>query len=216
MFAARSAVRSVAARSALARSMATAAASSQPPVQLFGLDGSYASALYTAAAKSNALPAASASLSALKTLLAKDSKLDAILSNPALSASDKKTIVETLASSVKADKTVTNFLSVIADNNRLALLGPVAAKFETLINTANGVVEATITSAQALDTKTLNRLQTSISKSSFVGEGKKLQISNKVNPEILGGLIVEVGDRTVDLSVAAKISKLNKLLSDDI
>lgn len=171
---------------------------------------------YTAAAKSNALPAVESSLASLKALLASDSKLDTILANPALSTSDKATIVQTLAAASKADSTVTNFLSVLADNNRLGLLASVASQFETLTNAANGIVEATITSAQALDTRTINRLQGSIAKSSFVGEGKKLQITNKVNPEILGGLIVEVGDRTVDLSVAAKISKLNALLKEDI
>lgn len=148
--------------------------------------------------------------------MSKDKKLGEILSNPALSNEDKKTVVSTLSTASKAEKTVTNFLNVLAENNRLSLLPAIADKFETLSNAAKGIVEATITSAAPLDTKTINRLQSAISKSSFVGSGKKLTVNNRVNPDILGGLVVEVGDRTVDLSVSAKIAKLNKLLSDDI
>lgn len=138
------------------------------------------------------------------------------MSNPALSSQDKKVVVDTLSRASKAEQTVSNFLNVLAENNRLSLLPAIADKFETLSNASKGIVEATITSATALDTRTINRLQTAISKSSFVGSGKKLIVNNKVNPDILGGLVVEVGDRTVDLSVSAKIAKLNKLLSEDI
>lgn len=53
-------------------------------------------------------------------------------------------------------------------------------------------------------------------KSEYVGSGKKLKVTNEVNSEIIGGLVVEVGDRTIDLSVSSRIAKMNKLLSDDL
>jgi F-type H+-transporting ATPase subunit O len=113
-------------------------------------------------------------------------------------------------------------------------------------------------SIQALDNKTLSRLETAVSKSSYVGQGQKLKVTNtvrlshysfpldvfqekhpspfvssdfcpsqsrererantkrapqKVNPDIVGGLVVEVGNRTIDLSVSARIAKMNKLLT---
>lgn len=162
------------------------------------------------------MPAAEASISALKTIVSEDAKLATILENPALSGEDKKAVITTFSQAINADATVVNFLTLLAENNRLSLIPSIANQFETLTNAAKGVVEATITSASTLDNRTLNRLQASISKSSFVGEGKTLKVSNKVNPDILGGLIVEVGDRTVDLSVSNKIAKLNKALTDDI
>ncbi|KAJ8129968.1 hypothetical protein O1611_g3662 [Lasiodiplodia mahajangana] len=73
-----------------------------------------------------------------------------------------------------------------------------------------------VTSAQPLDNKTLSRLETAVSKSQYVGQGKKLKVTNTVNPEILGGLVVEIGDRTIDLSVSSKIAKMNKLLTDTL
>lgn len=67
-----------------------------------------------------------------------------------------------------------------------------------------------------MDNKTLNRLEAAVSKSEYVGAGKKLKVTNEVNPEIVGGLVVEIGDRTIDLSVSSKIAKLNKLLTDSL
>ena len=46
--------------------------------------------------------------------------------------------------------------------------------------------------------------------------GQKLKVVSKVNPEIKGGLIVEIGDRTIDLSVSSKMAKMNKLLKDTL
>jgi F-type H+-transporting ATPase subunit O len=211
-------VRQSSIRSLLARTYASAAtkASTAPPVQLFGIDGSYASALYTVSAKDSSLDATEKSLNSLKSLISEDKKLATILSNPALSTGDKKTIVDEITKATGLDKTVGNFLSVLAENNRLGLLPDVISKFEVLSNAHHGYVDATVTSVSELDDKTLTRLTNAISKSEFVGEGKKLRIHNVVNPDIKGGLIVEVGDRTVDLSVSAKIARLNKLLTDTI
>jgi F-type H+-transporting ATPase subunit O len=199
------------------RGFASAASNSvKPPVQLFGLDGSYASALYTASVKNSSIETTEKSLGALKNLIEKDQKLNTVVENPSLSTEDKKQLVKTITESANVDQTTGNFLNVLAENNRLGLIGSVIKQFETLSNAHHGLVEATVTSADALDKKTISRLEAAISKSEFVGQGQKLKLANKVNPDVLGGLIVEVGDRTVDLSVSNKISKLNKLLTDAI
>lgn len=67
---------------------------------------------------------------------------------------------------------------------------------------------------QPLDNKTLTRLESAVSKSQYVGQGQKLKVTNKVNSDIKGGLVVEIGDRTIDLSVSARIAKMNKVLTD--
>lgn len=68
---------------------------------------------------------------------------------------------------------------------------------------------------QEIDAKTVKRLETAVSKSPY-SQGKKLKVSTKVNPELLGGLVVEIGEQTIDYSVASKISKMNKLLTDSV
>ncbi|KAL2264283.1 hypothetical protein VTK26DRAFT_8486 [Humicola hyalothermophila] len=202
------------------RTFAAAPASSdkvQPPVALFGLDGTYATALYTAAVKTSSLEPTAKGVAALGTLIQKDPKLTAILEAPTLSAADKSAIVAELQKSAGATgETVKNFLVTLAENNRLGLLPGVCTKFGELMSAARGEVEMVVTSAQPLDNKTLSRLETAVSKSSYVGAGKKLKVKNTVNPDIVGGLIVEVGDRTIDLSVSSKLAKMNKLLTDSL
>lgn len=191
---------------------------------------------YTAAAKTSALDSTSKSLAALSDVFKKDPKLPVILTAPSLSSGDKIQIVQELQRHTggqdKAD-VVKNFLKTLADNNRLGLLEGICEKFTILMGAARGEVDLTVTSAavstvfhcalfvlmlfltQRLDERTIKRLETAVSKSEY-SQGKKLKVVTKINPDIKGGLIVEIGDRTIDLSVSSKISKMNKLLTDTL
>ncbi|CAO2651268.1 Nn.00g095650.m01.CDS01 [Neocucurbitaria sp. VM-36] len=213
----------IAARYAVTRSYAAAAAPSgaatKPPVALFGVDGTYASALYTAAAKTNALDPTARSLESLASVFKKDPKLNEVLHAPTLSVSDKQQIVQELQKHIGgADKEgiVKNFLATLAENNRLGVLEGVVEKFAVLMGAHRGEIELVVTSAAPLDNRTLSRLESAISKSQYVSSGQKLKVVPKVNPEIRGGLVVEIGDRTIDLSVSSKMAKMNKLLKDTL
>ncbi|KAJ5907399.1 ATP synthase subunit 5 [Penicillium taxi] len=198
------------------RSYATPAAQEvRPPVALFGVDGTYASALFTASSKSASLDSTAKAIANLNQTLKADKKLTSILGTPTLSNSDKKQIIEELQKIAGADKAdiLKNFLDTLAQNNRLGSLEGVCDKFATLMGAYRGEIELNITSAQELDTKTINRLEKAVSKSEL-SQGKKLKVVTKVNPDLVGGLVVEIGDRTVDLSVSSKIAKLNKALTD--
>ncbi|KAF7542473.1 hypothetical protein G7Z17_g11544 [Cylindrodendrum hubeiense] len=172
---------------------------------------------YTAAVKTSTVDPTADALQTLGALLKKDPKLATILRAPTLSSEDKSAIVEELVKqSGSSTETVKNFLNTLAENNRLGLLPGVTEKFATLISAARGEVEVTVTSAQPLDRRTLNRLEAAVSKSAYIGAGQKLKVTNTVNSDIVGGLVVEIGDRTIDLSVSARIAKMNKLLTDSL
>lgn len=201
----------------IARSMATAATQAvKPPVQLFGLEGTYASALYTAAAKTSSVENASKSLNSILQTISKDKKTESILASPALSLDERLVVAKTLAEATKVDASVSNLLKVLAENNRLSLFESISNNFKILTDAHQGIVEAVVTSATKLDSKILKKIEAAVSKSKFVGQGKTLRLSNTVNPDILGGLIVEVGDRTVDASIASKVAKLNQALKESI
>ncbi|MCJ1480099.1 ATP synthase F0 subcomplex subunit OSCP atp5 [Schaereria dolodes] len=201
-----------------AYAQATTVPDSKPPIALFGIDGTYASALYTAAAKTSSLDSTSKSLAALAEVFKKDPKLSSILTAPTLSPGDKSQITQELqrhTGGVDKGDTVKNFLKTLADNNRLGILEGVCEKFGALMGAARGEVDLTVTSASKLDGKTLQRLENAVAKSEY-SRGKKLKVVPKVNPDIMGGLVVEIGDRTIDLSVSSKISRMNKLLTDTL
>jgi len=206
---------------ALCRNYATPTSNTnlKPPIALYGLDGTYASALYLAAVKNSSLEQVSKALGALNELYRKDPNLARIVGAPTLSAEDKTAIVVELQKHTGGtDKTDTikNFLKTLAENNRLGILKGVCEKFGELMRAVGGEVEIVVTSALKLDEKILSRLETTVSKSPYVSPGKKLKVTNKINSDILGGLIVEIGDRTIDLSVSSRIARLNKLLTDTL
>ncbi|KAL6710797.1 ATP synthase F0 subcomplex subunit OSCP atp5 [Coniothyrium glycines] len=214
----------IAARFAASRSYAAAAAppsnsSNKPPVALYGVDGTYASALYTAASKTNSINPTAKALESLQAVFKKDPKLTEIIHAPTLSVSDKQQIVQELQKHIgQADKDgiVKNFLSTLAENNRLGVLEGVVEKFGVLMSAHRGEVELTVTSAAPLDSRTLSRLETAIKNSKYVLNGQTIKVVPKVNPEIRGGLVVEIADRTIDLSVSSKMAKMNKLLKETL
>merc|ERR1712000_366832 len=187
-------------------------------VQLFGVDGTYASALYAAAAKQSALDNTSRAISALSQVLQQEPRLQALIGSPTLKADDKSQIIAELEKHTGgADNsgTVKNFLQTLAENNRLGVLAGVCDKFTQLMSASKGEIELRITSAQELDNKTIKRIEAAIAKSEY-SQGKKLKVTPHIDPSILGGLVVEVGERTIDSSVAAKVSRLNKLLQESV
>jgi F-type H+-transporting ATPase subunit O len=125
----------------------------------------------------------------------KDAGLQKILTAPTLSVEDKQQIISELQKATgSTDKTVKQFLETLAANNRLAILEGVSEKFGTLMSAARGEVEMTITSASPLDAKVVRQLENAVSKSTFVGQGKKLKVVPKVcvHNAVEGCALVEV------------------------
>lgn len=196
-----------------ARLLASATQSVKPPIQLFGLNGTYASALYSASVKDLSVKQTNTELSKVAALVSSDKSVATVLENPTLSTQDRAFVAKVLSEKLALDKTTATFLSVLAENNRLVNLQDIAAQFARLNAAHDGIVEATVTSAKPLDSKIIRKLQAAISRLSLVGPSKTLLINNIVNPEILGGLIVEVGDKTADLSIFSKVARLNQAVS---
>ncbi|KAI9595626.1 OSCP/delta subunit of ATPase [Syncephalis fuscata] len=187
-----------------------------PPLVLHGIDGRYASALFTAAAKKNALDAVEGDLTRIKGIVEKDEGIQSFLKNPTVDRKQKRQGVDSLLNKGKYSEVTTNLFDLLAENGRLGETTKIIDAYSSLMMAHRGEVLATVTSAKALDASTLRQLKDSLSKSDLAGAGKTLKMENKVNPAILGGLIVEVGDKTIDVSVSSKITKYNKMLLDQI
>ena len=114
------------------------------------------------------------------------------------------------------DTDVVRFLGVLAENNRLNMFVKIQENFEKLNDNYNGIVNATVMSVEPLDPKSLRRIEKALANSKYVGKGKTLRLVNEIKPEIQGGLIVEIEDKTVDLSIASRIQKLNSALQEPI
>ncbi|KAJ3179715.1 ATP synthase F0 subcomplex subunit OSCP atp5 [Gaertneriomyces sp. JEL0708] len=216
MFALRRSV-AVASRAAV-RSYATAPAASQnitAPLSLHGIDGRYATALYTAAAKNGNLDAVESELNRVKDLFTKNEDMKTTLESPLVDKQTKKDALKSLLSGKYSDVTK-NLFDAMAENGRLDHTSKVLTAFEELMAAHRKEVPVTVISTKALDAKTTKQLQSILEKSKLVAKGSKLILNNKVDPNILGGLVVDFGDKTIDLSVQSKINKLNRLLTEAI
>lgn len=186
------------------------------PLELYGLDGTYATALYTAAAKENALKEVSAAVTKLQDLFKEDPKTREILTDPSLSAEDHESVFKLVTEQIGGSKLFVGFLETLSANSRLSLIDDVLSGFTKLQNAGEGLIEATVTSAKPLDQASFKKINNALAGSKFVGSGKQLKLTNVVDESIKGGLIVALGDRTVDLSIANKLSKYNQLLTEAI
>jgi len=146
---------------------------------------------YTASVKTSTLEPTAKALASLASSFKSDPKLASILTAPTLSSSDKSGIISELMKSAsvnassKEGATVKNFLETLAENNRLSYLEGACEKFGELMSAQRGEVELRVTSAAPLDQKVLKQLEGAVSKSRFVGQGKKLKVVSRVSFVVL-------------------------------
>ncbi|MFZ1180125.1 MAG: F0F1 ATP synthase subunit delta [Herbaspirillum sp.] len=131
-----------------------------------------------------------------------------LVQNPALS---DRQIASTFVSILKTPLGVEaqNFVDVLARNGRLALLPEIAAQFHTLKNAQEGADDAQITSAFDLSGAQLEDMVATLEKKF----GRKLTPTVKVDPALIGGMRVVVGDEVFDTSVRAKLQQLHAALA---
>ncbi|KAF7723339.1 ATP synthase F0 subcomplex subunit OSCP atp5 [Apophysomyces ossiformis] len=200
----------------LARGYAAAATPIKAPVTLYGLDGRYATALYTAAVRQNALEAVEKDLKQLQTIVSKEKAIQDFLENPTVTRSAKMEGVHALLKkSGKVNALTANLFETLAENGRLEQTTKIMDAYAELMSAHRNELPMVVTSAKPLDKTILNKVTDALQKSKLA-EGKKLLVSNKVKPDIIGGLLVEIGEKSIDLTVSTKLAKLNKLVTDSV
>ncbi|KKB64476.1 ATP synthase F0F1 subunit delta [Robbsia andropogonis] len=113
------------------------------------------------------------------------------------------------ASGVTLAAPVKNFVQMLVDNRRIALLSEIAAQFEALKHASEGISDAVITSAYPLEGKALTELVAALEKKF----GRKLQAQVVVDPALIGGVSVAVGDEVLDTSVRARLTRMQASLA---
>jgi len=197
-----------------ARQMSTSSAVSQlvkPKVQLYTLEGRYASALYSAASKQKALPKVEKDLNDFDALVKKDKPLREILLNPLHTKALKKEAINFVLEKTKANPLTVNFFNAMAENGRLQKMGAVVESFATIMAAERGEVACEVTTAKPLDAASLKEVQTTLN--AFMKKGETLKLTTKVDPAILGGMLVSIGDKYVDMSIASKITRYTTAIS---
>jgi len=198
---------------ALARGFSTSTASQQlvkAPIQVFGIQGRYATALYSAAAKQKQLEQVESDLKDLHGRLKQRGQLLDQLLNPSLKRGQKREVIVSAMAQTKASKLTSNLLSLLADNGRLAELEGIATSYFTIMSAHRGEVECEVTTAKPLDGPLQQELEAALK--AFLKPGQNILIKTRVDPTILGGVVVSIGDKYVDMSTASKVKKYTDLI----
>nr|CAG4644331.1 EOG090X0EB8 [Lepidurus arcticus] len=201
----------------LARRLSTSAGLAQlvkPPIQLFSMEGRYASALYSAASKNKKLEVVEKELNTLSNLLKTDPRLSEFLANPSIKRQLKRDGLASVAKKTNASDLTANLLQLLVENNRLNRLQVVINAYNTIMAAHRGEVICEITSAKALDNSTLKELEAALK--AFLEPGQTILLTTKVDPSIVGGLVVSIGDRFVDMSLATKLNRYEKALQTGV
>lgn len=168
----------------------------------------YAQAVFRLARESGNLAAWSDRLQRL-ALIAADAEMAKVVGNPKFSAPQVAELFVSLAGE-GGNAEFVRFVATLAENERLAILPEIRDLYEQLKDAEAGVKDALITSAFPLDDGQLNDLMRQL-EAHF---GTKLQPHVEVDPELIGGVKVAVGDQVVDTSVRAKLDALASALKN--
>ncbi|XP_041528673.1 ATP synthase subunit O, mitochondrial [Microtus oregoni] len=183
----------------------------RPPVQLYGIEGRYATALYSAASKQNKLDQVEKELLRMGQLL-KDPKVSLAVLNPYVKRSIKAKSLASITAKEKFSPLTANLMNVLAENGRLSNTQAVISAFSTIMSVHRGEVPCTVTTASPLDDAVLSELKTVLK--SFLGQGQILKLEVKTDPSIMGGMIVRIGEKYVDMSAKTKIQKLSQAMRE--
>ncbi|XP_015256080.1 PREDICTED: ATP synthase subunit O, mitochondrial [Cyprinodon variegatus] len=183
----------------------------KPPIQVYGVEGRYATALFSAASKQNKLDQVEQELGKV-TALIKDPKISGIVLNPHVKRSIKQKAFHDALGKSKVSPLTINLINVLADNGRLNLTADVITAFGKMMSAHRGEVICSVTTAQPLDEASLAELKVALK--GFLLKGETIKLETKSDPSILGGMIVSIGDKYVDMSTKTKIQKLTQLIRE--
>jgi len=169
-----------------------------------GVPGRYATALFELAQEAKSVDQVGADLARFQAMLDESDDLQRLVRSPVFSAEDQISALEALCAKAGITSLALNFIKLTAQKRRLFVLAGMIKAYQTLVAQAKGEISAEVTSADKLSLKHLADLKAAIKAS----VGSDVQLSTRVDPAILGGLVVKVGSRMVDNSLKTKLQNL--------
>jgi F-type H+-transporting ATPase subunit delta len=167
----------------------------------------YADAAFETAREQNALAQWSESLKLAETI-AGDAQMADALASPRLDAADKAALFLSIAGD-RFPADMRNFVRILIDADRLDVLSEIRALFEARKRDAEGVATATIVSAAPLSDAQVAELTGALAKRF----GKRIEATVSVDPSLIGGARIAVGDTVIDGSVRSKLAAMAQALS---
>ena len=167
---------------------------------------SYAVALYELAKENSELSNAEDGMNGLKKLLNDNSDFKEMVSNPTARKEEKKKVIFEIADRYNFSQTLKKFLGFITIKNRLFFLDQIIDSFLNIISINKGELRAKLVSSKQLSKKELENIQSELSKDFK----SPIKVDYKYDPNLIAGLIIQVGSVMVDTSIKSKLKQLEK------
>lgn len=169
----------------------------------------YTKAIFDSASDAGSIDKVEKDLLKLTEVLNEESNILTFLSNPAVSLQDKKEFVEEHMTS-GLNVLVKNLLGLLTQNNRMSILPMLSELFSDLKRQQNNIASAEVVTAAKLDSKLETKLKEKLQ--SMFGYSD-VSIENKVDPGILGGVIIKLDDKVIDGSFVGRLEQIRQEIS---
>lgn len=162
----------------------------------------YAKAAFNAALDSQSLDAWSQQLATL-AVISEQTQVEELITNPALSASDKAAALKDIAGDAIGEGVI-NLINVLAENRRLSLLGEISMQYEALKADHEKSADVLVSSAFSLNDSEQKKLTEKLT----AKLGRKVSLTVEIDEALIGGVLIKSGDLVIDGSVRGKLAKL--------
>jgi len=170
-----------------------------------GLAGRYAGALYDLCVDAKATENVLSDLKAVKALISENKSLSQLVNSPVYSREQQSSAMLAIVEKAGAHKLTANFIGAVAQNGRLFALSQIIDAFIAEVAHRNGEISAEVISAVALDKSREALVRKTVSD---IAGSEKISLEMKVDPALIGGLVVRIGSRLIDTSIKTKLSRL--------
>jgi F-type H+-transporting ATPase subunit delta len=175
-----------------------------------GVSGRYATALFELARDERSIDAVKADLDQFDAMLAESADLKRLVRSPVFSSDTQVKALSAVLAKAGISGISANFLKVLTANRRLFAVDQVIRAFRALVAKFKGEATADVTVAEALSDKNLDALKTALKSMT----GKDVSLNVKVDPSIIGGLVVKLGSRMVDSSLRTKLNSIKHAMKE--
>ena len=175
-----------------------------------GVSGRYATALFELARDANSIDAVSADLDKFDAMLSESADLKRLVLSPVFAADAQLKALSAVLDKAGISGTAANFLKVLTNNRRLFAVADVIRAFRALVAKFKGEATADVTVAEQLNEKNLDALKTALKSVT----GKDVALNVKIDPSIIGGLVVKLGSRMVDSSLRTKLNSIKHAMKE--
>jgi F-type H+-transporting ATPase subunit delta len=169
-----------------------------------GLAERYAAALFELADERRMLDEIAASLRQLRAMLAESTDLSRLVSSPLLSREEQGKAIVAVAERAGFSPLVRDFLAVVAKNRRLFAVPAMIAAYLEKLAERRGEVTAQVAAAQPLSSSQLDLLREQLRRS----VGRRVSVEVRVDPGLIGGMVLKLGSRMIDGSISSKLQRL--------